>query len=177
MEIKAKCKFDTDSIRALTHLSIFKKANPKKTVIARFVLCFVLLLFVIAERNIYKFDSTPIILTVALMLMMLIDGFVYFILPKIQYRSLAKLKEAENEYVFFDDYIKVFSNSQEYKGEAKIEYSLFVKVFETSKYFFLYETKTQVFIVDKNTITDGSAEQIREKLSPILKSKYVICKY
>lgn len=30
MEIIAKCKFDFESIKALTHLSLFKKANPKK---------------------------------------------------------------------------------------------------------------------------------------------------
>ena len=30
VEIRAKCKFNKDSIRALAHLATFKKADPKK---------------------------------------------------------------------------------------------------------------------------------------------------
>lgn len=29
MEIRAKCKYDYDSVKALTHLTMFKKSNPK----------------------------------------------------------------------------------------------------------------------------------------------------
>ena len=177
MEIKAKCKFDKDSIRALAHLSTFKKSNPKKTVIARTILCLILLLVIVAELVVFDFDVVPIILIVVDLLVILIDFFMYFGLPKIQYKALAKMKDVENEYIFCDNVLKTFTKSQEYNGEAEIEYSLFVKVYETSKYFFMYQTNNQVFIVDKSTIEGGTVEEIRSKLSAFVKDKYILCKY
>ena len=73
--------------------------------------------------------------------------------------------------------MKVFTKSEEYNGEAEIEYSVFIKIYETSKYFFLYQTNNQVFLVDKSTIEGGSVEGIRNKLSSFVKDKYFICKY
>ena len=32
MEIRAKCKYDLDSVKALTHLTMYKKADPKKKI-------------------------------------------------------------------------------------------------------------------------------------------------
>ena len=87
------------------------------------------------------------------------------------------MKETENEYVFCDDVLRAYTKSQEYNGEAVIEYSLFDKVYETSKYFFLYQTNSQVFIVDKNTIEGGTAEQIRSRLSAVEGIKYTFCNY
>ena len=66
------------------------------------------------------------------------------------------MKDLENEYIFCDEKLKVFTKSQVYNGEADIEYSLFIKVYETSRYLFLYHTKNQVFIVDKNPIEGGT---------------------
>ena len=87
------------------------------------------------------------------------------------------MKDAENEYIFCDNVLKTFTKSQEYNGEAKFEYSLFVKVYETSKYFFMYQTNNQVLIVDKSTIEGGTVEEIRNKLSAFVKDKYILCKY
>lgn len=87
------------------------------------------------------------------------------------------MKETENEYVFCDDVLRTFTKSQEYNGEAVIECSLFVKVYETSKYFFMYQTNNQVSIVDKSTIEGGTVEEIRNKLSAFVKDKYILCKY
>ena len=87
------------------------------------------------------------------------------------------MKEAENEYVFYDNEVKAFTASTEYNGEAKMEYSLFVKVYETSKYYFIYKTNNQVFAVDKSTVEDGSVSQIRAVLTEAINGKYIICKY
>lgn len=177
MEIRAKCKFDFDSIKSLTHLSSYKKSNPKKTVRSRAILCFVLLLVIVAELIVFEFDFVPIILIVVDLLVIAVNTFMYFGLPRIQYKALAKMKDAENDYLFCDDVLKAFTKSEEYNGEAEMEYSLFVKVYETSKYFFLYQTNNQVFLVDKSTIEGGSVDDIRNKLSSFVKDKYFICKY
>lgn len=177
MEIRAKCKFDRNTIRALTHLTVFKKANPKKRVITRTVLCVILLLVIIVELVFFKFDIIPIVLIAVDILVIAVDCFMYFLLPKIQYKALAKMKDAENEYIFCDNVVKTFTKGQEYKGEAEIEYSLFVKVYETTKYMFLYQTNNQVFIVDKSTVEGGTVEDIRNKLSICAKGKYIVCNY
>ena len=92
-------------------------------------------------------------------------------------KATAKMKDAVNEYIFLDDMIKVFTKSDEYNGEAKIEYSLFAKVYETSKYLFMYQTNNQAFVIDKSTIEGGTTEDIRMKLYSFLGDKYIICKY
>ena len=177
MEIKAKCKLDFDSIRALTHLSMFKKANPKKRLTVWSVAFAILLVIIILEIIVFGVDSVLFVLLGVEIIGLMLMYFWYFILPKIQYKALAKMKNAENEYAFCDDVLKAITKSEEYNGEAKIEYSLFVKIYETSKYFFLYQTNNQVFIVDKNTIEGGTIEEIRNKLSLYVKDKYIICKY
>lgn len=103
--------------------------------------------------------------------------FWYLFGPKIRYKALAKLKNAENEYVFCDDVFRVFTKTEVYDGKAEVEYSLFVKVYETSKYIFMYQTNNQVFPIDKSTIEGGTVEDIRAKLMPYLGKKYIICKY
>lgn len=177
MEIRAKCKFDFDAIKALTHLSTYKKSNPKRTVRSRAILYFVLLLMVIAELIVFGFNFFPIILIVVALFAIAVDLFMYFALPQIQYKALAKMKNAENNYLFCDNVIKVLTKSEEYNGEAEIEYSLLVKVYETAKYFFLYQTDNQVFLVEKSTIENGSVDDIRNKLSSFVKDQYFICKY
>jgi len=174
MEIRAKCKFDIDSIRALTHLLMFKKANPRKRMIFWSVIYAILLVVVILESVFWGFE--PVLLAI-IVVVVLFGCYFYFLLPKIQYKALAKMKDAENEYVFCENVLKVFTKSKEYSGQAEVEYSLFVRVYETSKYFFMYQTNNQVFLVNKATIEDGTAEEIRNKLRAFVKNKYIICKY
>ena len=177
VEIRAKCKFDFESIRALTHLTMFKKANPKNRMIFWSVAFAVLFAIIILEIIAFGMDLILLVLLGVEILWLMMMCFWYFIIPRIQYKALAKMKDTENEYVFCDNVLKTFTKSQEYNGEAEIEYSLFVKVYETSKYFFMYQTNNQVFIVDKSTIEGGTVEEIRNKLSAFVKDKYILCKY
>ena len=177
MEIKAKCKYDFDAVKALAHFTMFKKASPKKRLMFWTVAFALLYGIIILEIILFGMDTILLVLLGIEMLWLMLMYFWYFVIPKIQYKSLAKMKETENQYVFCDDVLRTFTKSQEYNGEAVIEYSLFVKVYETSKYFFMYQTNNQVFIVDKNTIEGGTVEEIRNKLSAFVKNKYILCKY
>ena len=176
MEIKAKCKFDFESIRALTHLSLFKKANPKKRFLIWSIISTIVVVVIILEMIVFS-DAMLIALLCVAVVLFLLECHLYFLLPKIKYKALAKMKDAENQYIFCDNVLKAFTKSQEYSGEAEIEYSLFVRAYETTKYLFLYQTNNQAFIIDKNTIEGGIFEDIRKKLSAYVKDKYVICKY
>ena len=71
----------------------------------------------------------------------------------------------------------MISENEEYKGETEIEYTMLERVYETSKYFFLFQTKNQVLIVDKTTVEGGRAEEIRDSLTAKMKDKYIICRY
>ena len=99
MKIQAKCRFDFKSIKALTHLTTYRKANPKKAVRLRAILYFALLLVIIAELIVFGFDSVLIILIIADLLAIALEAFMYFGLPNIRYKSLAKMKDAENIYI------------------------------------------------------------------------------
>jgi hypothetical protein len=177
MEIKAKCKYDFDAVKALTHLTMYKKADPKKRLVFWSVAYVILFIIIVWEMVAFNSDAILFILLCVEIFGLLLIYFWYFIIPRIQYKSLAKMKDVENRYVFCDNVLKAFTKSQEYNAEAEIEYSLLVKVYETTKYLFLYQTSNQVFIVDKSTFEGGSDEDIRNKLSTFLKDKYLICKY
>ena len=177
MEIKAKCKYDFDSVKALTHLTMYKKADPKKRLIFWSAAFLILSIIIILEIVAFSMDTILLILLGVNILFLFLIFFWYFIIPRIQYKSLVKMQNVENEYMFGDNVLKVFSKSQEYNGEAQIEYSFFVKVYETTKYLFLYKTNNQVFVVDKSTIEGGTVEEIRNKLSDFVKDKYFLCKY
>ena len=177
MEIKAKCKYDFDSVKALSRLTMFKKENPIKRMKLWSVAFAILSGIIILEMVVFGVDSILFVLLGVEIIWLMALCFWYFFIPKIQYKSLSKMKDIENEYIFCDDKLKAFTKSQEYNGEAEIEYSLFVKVYETSKHLFLYQTNNQVFIVDKATIEGGTAEEIRNKLSIFVKDKYILCKY
>lgn len=177
MEIRATCKYDLNSVKALNHLSMFKKAEPEKQITFLSVVFAILSAIILLETIIFGMDP---VLFILFGINVILDSFIYFcyfFLPKIQYNSLAKMKNGENKYIFGDNTLKIFLISEKYCGEAEIEYSFFVKVYETTKYLFLFQTKNQVFIVDKSTIEDGNVESIRNKLSSFLKDKYIICKY
>lgn len=178
MEIRAKCKCDYDSVKALARLAMFKKADPKKRL--KFYSIIYAILFVVLILEIIAFDVADTILFVLLgveITVLLLLWFGYFIVPKMQFKSMAKMKNIENQYIFCDNVLKVFTKSQDYNGEAEIDYSFFVRVYETTKYLFIFQTNNQVFVVDKSTIEGGTAEDIRNKLSSYVKDKYIICKY
>ncbi len=177
MEIKARCKYDLDSVKALTHLTMYKKADPRKRLIFWSAAFAILFMIIILEMIAFGFDTTLAVLLGVEVFGLLLIYFWYFIIPKIQYKSLAKMQNVENAYVFYDNVLKTFTRNQEYNGEAEIEYSLFVKVYETTKYLFLYQTNNQVFIVDKSTVEGGTVDEIRNKLSAFVKDKYFICEY
>lgn len=176
MEIKAKCKFDFESIKALTHLSLFKKADPQKSFLTWSIISTILAVIIVLEMIIFS-DAMLIELLCLAIVLFLFECYLYFLLPKIRYKAMAKMKGAENEYVFCDTVLKIFTKSNEYNGKAEIEYSLFVKAYETSRYLFLYQTRNQVFVVDKFTVEGGTSEDIRNKLATHVKDKYIICKY
>ena len=177
MEIRAKCTFDRQALRALMHLTMFKKASPVKRLIF-WSCCFAILFAVILlEMILFGADTVLLCLMGVELVGIGLIYFSYFAIPEIQYRSLAKMRETVNRYVFGEDDVRVYTSGQALQGESKLEYTLFVKAYETTKYLFLYQTGNQVYIVEKATLEGGTAEELRGKFLPYLENKYVICNY
>ncbi len=177
MEIKAKCKLDLETVKAFTYFTMFKKGDPKKRMTSLNVLFSVLLALVILEIIVFGMDIYLVLVAISGIIILLRNAYMWFFYPKVRYKALAKMKNTQNEYNFTDEKIFVTTTGEEYNGEAEIEYSLFVKVYETTKYLFMYQTSNQVYIVDKSTLEGGTVEEIRNKLSVFVKDKYILCKY
>ena len=168
MEIRANSQYDFETIRAFTHTLYYKKREPKKS--------FTISMIFWGLMAVFAVFALPEMLLVFLVVIG-VELFQYVILPKIQYRLLAKFKGTENEFIFGEESFRVLSHTEAYQGEAEMRYELIVKVIENSRYFFIYQTNNQVYAVDKETITGGSAEDIRKRMEPGLGKKYIVCKY
>lgn len=177
MEIKASCKLSLESCKALTHLQMFRKADPRKRMLFWSVIYALLALIVVGELVLSGPDMTLYIMLAVLGAVYLLEAYWYFLLPRLQYGRMAKLKDTVNMYTFGEESIQITSEADGYHGTGEALYSMIFKVCETSAYFFIFQTKQQVFLVDKTTVTGGTAEMIREKLQTSVSGKYIICKY
>ena len=177
MEITAKCKFDKAAIRALAHIQVYRRSEPKKAFFTKVIWGFVLLLVLLAELVIWGLHAFPLLMLGFTVLIIVWEYYMYALFPLVQYRTLAKMKDMENTYTFYDDAVKIITKSEEYQGEARMEYTMLKKVLETSEYFFLYQTNNLVFIVDKSTVENGTAKEIGDRLSVYVKDQYQRCKY
>ena len=182
MEIKAKCKYDLRSVQALTHLQMVRKGNPKVNMGFMCVLYGVFLLYLLSTVVVLgpevlraKKPVTIILLCIMAACILLLLYF-YYLRPRIQYKSMAAFKDAENRYIFCDDVLQITSIAGDYTGNCEVKYSMFPKVYETSAYFFIFQTQRNVYLVDKTTIENGTAEDIRKKLYGSVK-KYVMRSY
>ena len=176
MPISASCKLDRNAIKALTYLSLYKKADPKK----RFV--FWLVIFsVLAALSLFNLiragDTMFLILLCVSVFILLIQIYLYMVLPRIKYRGLKNMAETENQYIFYESSLKTISRSVYLSGEAVIQYSALSGVYETAEYLFLFQSDNQAFIVDKSSISDGSIEELRQRLCTYFKGSYCICDY
>ncbi|MBQ8474713.1 MAG: YcxB family protein [Clostridia bacterium] len=176
MEIKATCKYDFNAVRALTHLS-FSKKNPEKRLISNAVLFGLLIAICIfglinfEDKSIYYMGISFAVICALLL------SFIYFFLPKIQYNSMGKMKDAETEFIFTDEEIKVVTTGIEYVGESALKYTLLVKAIETENFLFLFQTNKQAYIVDRASVSETEMESLRNKLCNTLGKKYEIRNY
>lgn len=177
MNIKASCTFDYESIRAFVHFTMFKKAEPKKRILIWSIVYTVLTLVIAVEMLLFGGDLVLIGLLGVCLLILFYGFFAYFILPKIRYKALGKIKGTVNNYIFSDDSLTVMSQSDEFNGESSFKYSMFTRVWETSRYLFMFQNNSQAFLIDKTTVTDGSFDDIKTKLSEFPNIKYIVCKY
>lgn len=173
MEVKASGTFDYKTIQAFMRLCFFGsrwKTGPKKKLIIYSIIYAVLALAITAEIVLLEFSTGLMVLLLIIVFLLL---WMYFAYPKIHYHALGKMKNITNNYVFTDDTIHLTAASEGYFEETTIRYSYIVKVIETPNYLYIFQTKTQAHIIEKSTITNGTIQDIRPKLSAAVNRKYI----
>ncbi|MBE7064399.1 MAG: hypothetical protein E7384_01085 [Ruminococcaceae bacterium] len=172
MEIKATSKFDYETMRDYVRFSAVPKSDAKKHMIFNIFSSVAAIVVIIFVMFLFGISKTMLVLLIGIIIMFGISLFMYYVMPKIQYNSLGKMQNVENEFTFYDDYLRATSNTDGINGESKMKYCMIEKVIEKPRYIYIYQNKRQAFIVDKTTITGGTVEDIRNLLMPILQDKY-----
>ena len=117
------------------------------------------------------------VLSGLLVLLSVMLSLLYFLAPVRMYKNAGTMADMRKNFIFREKELYVESSGEMYRGESTVQYSLLFKAMETGAYFFIYVTKSQLFIVDKATLEGGSAEDIRSAMSAVLGEKYMVCDY
>ena len=116
MEITSKTKYDKKAITALCHLSMFRKKNPKKGMRMLSLLygcIFVYVLLVKLWLGNHFHGALPILLFCAGAYTLML--YSYYLVPRIQYKNLAKRQDTEQTYTFTENGFTVTNESDLWK--------------------------------------------------------------
>lgn len=177
MEIKAQGTLNYDTVKASLHVTIYKKTKPKKAVILRLLFTALAMAFCIFNMVVFGFSSYMLFSFFAMLLAGFIFIYMYFLLPKIRFKAMGKMQNVTNNYIFTSNAIICSSSTDGYEGKAEVNYSVICKVIETSQYMFVYPTKSNFYVVEKATVSGGSADDLRRMLFSFLGENYVIYNY
>lgn len=113
---------------------------------------------------------------ICLIIMTIILAIVFKIGMSYNFKNLWKFQNLHNYFLFRDNDYTCSSHTPggEYQGQSVYNYSIIYRAVETTNYLVLYINKTQAHIIDKRTIVDGTIDDIRFKLMPLLGNKYKI---
>ena len=177
MQIKARCRYNVDVLKALVCFTLFKKAAPKKGLMLWTALCLVLIVIDVIELVAFDLPFFSYVGLVVSVVYLCFIYFFYFAVPKIRYKVMSVPEELEIEYAFYDDRLKIFTSKAGKAYEKEIAYSSLTKVAETSKYWFLYFEGKRTYLVDKSTLEHGKVDDVRLRLGVFVGNKYYLCEY
>ncbi|MCX4313750.1 MAG: YcxB family protein [Clostridia bacterium] len=88
--------------------------------------------------------------------------------------SMSVISDTTEEiYTFDEDHITVTQQKgDEYYSQTKATYPYLYKAREDKDFFFLYISKMQCHVIDKNSITQGSIDEMRNLLAVQMGSKF-----
>lgn len=85
-------------------------------------------------------------------------------IPKRCYKSTKIADGIETEYVFEEDEFIARCEHKAYRTEAKVDYKILKNVYELNEYIFLFVSKRQAYIVEKDSISVDEVSVLRETL-------------
>lgn len=164
MEIRAHSVYTEETVKKYT------KINLKLRLPLFLVINFLYFLIILnSTHSLVNGIVGFIIMTIAI--------FISFaIVIKRQYKMMDKFQEQVNYFLFRDNDFTISSKTAngEYNAQVVINYTFPVKVIETDFYLYIYTSRNAAYIIDKRTIENGTIDNIRCKLMPLLGKKYKI---
>ena len=98
-----------------------------------------------------------------------------FVVPRFSLKK-AKSLNAVCSVTFKDDQMEVSAETENASETGTMKYSVIHKVMEDEQCFYLYRTKNQAHIIDKDGFISGNAEDFREFLRGKIEPKKFKCK-
>ncbi len=176
MQITAQGKMDADAIKALNHVLMFGKKEPKKQFTLRCAMLLVLFALFVIYGVTLGFDAFVWLFLFACGVCLLLQCYLYFLLPNLHIKAMGQLLGCVNQYEFDEEIFSVTSDTPEFNGTSQINYALVKKVYETGKYIFLVMTNHTTYIVNRDSFDHESQKSLQELLCKKIE-KYIYCNY
>lgn len=159
MEIKAKSKYDWETIKKFNFFHSFKRiiAFPIIIIVAEVIGLFCFCLMCAWQQ----FNLDLIITYLPMLFANLIIVFTGFVLPKSQYKRNKLLHGVVNSFTFQQSEILIEQQGENTDSTAKINYEAVWRVYETKDFVYIYVNPRQAHIVDKDTIEGSTPLELR----------------
>lgn len=168
MEIKASSVYTLEVIRDFAYLNVKTGSSPKKKVEALLILAAAMIALAVVIIIISDCDILMWIMIVIATITVLINGYLYFWLPRVRHKAVSSGGDIKNSFVFYDDGFEGFSTEKGFTGSAQIKYDTLYKIIESQKYFVIYESEKRAHIVEKNTIRNEELMILKRKFFDVL---------
>lgn len=167
MEIRARSVYTEETMKK------FSATTMKSILLTKFIIIDIVytLLLLLLTRSIVFALVFMVIMTILII-------WTYVATIKKQFKMTGKFQGTVNYYLFRDNDFTCSSTTLDggYHDDAVINYSFPIKAIETADYLYIYTQKNRAFIIDKRTIENGTIDNIRCKLMPLLGKNYKITK-
>ena len=167
MEITGSSVFDRETIETAYKMALFtgdhKKGMVRVTVLYGALFILWLALLIVRPDGVFG-RSFLIFMVVITVLIYGFMCFTYYVAPRKHYNNMGSTKDLVNSFLFTDDEIRVQSKGEKVEGESIIKYESVLKTKESDRYLLLYQSKRQFLIVDKATLSGGTAADILNKI-------------
>ncbi len=178
MNITAKATADYESVKAFI-ICLFRGKYKISLTLLVVNIFFAIALFSSALRFIA--DPAYFMVFLKALILTIVMNVLYFvmfhtILPHMQYNSLGELADLESRYQFYDTHFEEETLGSGLSAKHTMEYAYLVKIMETDKYLFLFQSKAIAYIVDKSTLEGNDNDILQETLKKLV-PKYIRCKY
>ena len=177
MNITVNCTYDKKAITTFARSGLYKKADPRKRFIEFIAIALFCIMCVAITVAFGGFDSKALIPIALFALILLLQLYIYLILPRIIFNARKNLGNVRQTLTFTDDEIISLSFSDEFGATEKISYNIPVSIRETKNYVFFYITKQSAYIIDKSGISDTDLTELHKLFALRFGEKYTILNY
>lgn len=165
MEITASSIYNWETIKKYNFFHTFSKRKIGKLLIPTIVIVSIVMVLCTVLSIVGDFfDRTLLYLDILVIVLVFLEFFIWFAIPKISFKMNKLNKNFENHYTFKEDSLNVSGQNSELKGTTEISYQKLNCICETFDFFYIYINSRMAFIVDKSTISGGTEEQLRNYL-------------